>query len=94
MEKENNTSNLLTNLKSLVKTYIVHDNLLRIIAAYEAKSDAKVGDPCVLTLYGYRSPTSTQVHFRQEFNATWDPDNQNWDDEAPTLPSPVVDPVP
>jgi len=95
-EQENNTSNLLTNLKSLVKTYLIHDANSRIIAAYEAKHDAVVGDQCVLTRYGYRvngSGISTQVRYRQETNAAWDPDDQGWDNSlaAHPLPSPVVD---
>lgn len=93
---ENNQANLLTNLKSLVKTYLIHDSNSRIIAAYEAKHDAKVGEPCVLTRYAYRvsgSGVSSQVRYRQEDNATWDPDDQSWDDSLSTspLPNPLVD---
>ncbi len=46
MSEENTTSNLLTNLKSLVKTYLVHDTESRIIAAYEAKAETKSGETC------------------------------------------------
>jgi hypothetical protein len=95
-EVENKTSNLLTNLKSLVKTYVIHDANGRIIAAYEAKDDAISGDPCVLTRYGYRegASLSTQVKYRREYNATWDPDNQGWDNSLASfpLPSPIIDP--
>ena len=86
-------SNLLTNLKSIVKTYLVHDALGRIIASYEAKSAAVSGEPCVKTVYDYRGPASTQIQFRQEFNSTWDPDDQGWD-RAIVLPDPLVDPAP
>lgn len=90
---ENQEANLLTNLKSLIKTYLIHDGQGRIIAAYEAKSTAVVGEPCVLTRYSYRGVATTNIRFRQEFNSTWDPDNQGWDDEllSSPMPSPTVD---
>jgi hypothetical protein len=95
---ENNQANLLTNLKSLVKTYLIHDGQGRIIAAYEAKHDAKVGDPCVLTLYSYRGAATTSIRSRREENSTWDADGQNWDAEIEdiksSLPNPLVDPNP
>lgn len=96
-EVENETSNLLTNLKSLVKTYLIHDGSGRIAAAYEAKASAKSGDPCVLTVYGYRSAGTTSVRFRKEYNAFWDPDDEGWDNGdaiVASLPSPLVDPTP
>jgi len=94
-EKENDTSNLLTNLKSLIKTYLIHDGQGRIIASYEAKTEAESGDPCVLTVYAYRGGSSTSIRYRKETNATWDPDNEGWDaDNVVSLPNPVVDPTP
>ena len=95
---ENTTSHLLTNLKELVKTYVIHDGQGRIIAAYEAKASAQSGEPCLLTRYGYRegASTSSQVRYRIESNATWDPDDQGWDANSLTnfpLPNPVVDPA-
>lgn len=97
-EIENTTSNLLTNLKSLIKTYLIHDTQGRIVAAYEAKSSAESGDPCVLTLYAYRDAATTNIRSRREENATWDPDSENWDSvidvTKAALPSPVVDPTP
>ncbi len=95
-EPENQTAHILTTQHSLTKTYVIHDNNSRIIAAYEAKTEAKVGDPCMVTRFAYRvngSGVSTQIRFNKEANAVWDPDNQSWDDSLSTspLPSPLVD---
>lgn len=96
-EKENQTSNLKTVLEGLTKTYVIHDAQNRIIAAYEAKTDATQGEPCMLTRFAYRqsgSGVSSQVRMQKEENAFWDPDDEGWDNSLSTspLPSPVVDP--
>lgn len=95
LEKENQTSNLKTVLEGLTKTYLIHDSNNRIIAAYEAKTDAKPGEPCMLTRFAYRqgSGVSSQIRFNKEENAFWDPENNGWDDELSTspLPSPLED---
>lgn len=97
-ELENTTSNLLTNLKSLVKTYLIHDTQGRIIASYEARANAASGEPCVLTLYSYRDAATTNIRSRREENSVWDQDNQNWDADIDaikaSLPNPIVDPTP
>jgi len=94
---ENTTSNLLTNLKGYLKTYLIHDASGRIIASYEAKASAKVNDTCILTVYEYRGAGTSQIKFRHESNGKWDPDSQGWDTSAAlilALPSPLVDPAP
>tara|TARA_R110002020_G_scaffold104880_1_gene245010 strand:+ start:187 stop:477 length:291 start_codon:yes stop_codon:yes gene_type:complete len=91
-EKENNTSVLLSNLKGLVKQYVIYDAQTRLIASYTAPIDVVPGKPCVETRYGFRNGTSNDVLIRKEKNSVWDPDNQNWDDDAllAPLPSPLV----
>lgn len=91
-ETENNTSRLKTSAHELLKVYLIHDGDDRIIAAYEAPVKAVSGDPCVLTRYGYRGANTTQIRFRREYNATWDPNDESWDDNIETLPNPAVDP--
>lgn len=94
-EKENQTSNLRTILEGLTKTYLIHDSNNRIIAAYEAKTEAESGDPCMLTRFSYRqgASISSQVRFTKEENSFWDPENNGWDNELSNspLPSPLED---
>lgn len=96
MSETSKTANLLTNLKQLRKTYIVHDASGRILATYEAKEEAKQGEPCLLTVYSYRGANTSNIRTHKEYNATWDPDDQGWDTEIEnafnSIPSPVVDP--
>lgn len=94
-EKENDSSQLLSHLKGLVKQYLVYDTSARVIASYVAPLHTKPGQPCVETRYGFRSSTSSDIAVRKERNAIWDPDNQNWDDEAllASLPNPLVSPT-
>lgn len=96
-EQENQTSNLKTVMEGLTKTYLVHDGSNRIIAAYEAKTEAKQGEPCMLTRFSYRqgSGVSSQVRFTKEENAVWDPNDEGWDNELDNspLPNPVLDPA-
>lgn len=91
------TAGLITNLHQLRKTYIIHDVLGRISAVYEAKEAAEVGEPCILTVYSYRSVTTSNVRTQKEYNSVWDPDNQDWDADiqaaVDALPSPLKDPV-
>ena len=91
-EIENATSQLLSNLKGLVKQYVIYDAQLRLIASYTAPINSASGDPCVRTRYGFRSPTSNDVLVRREDNAFWDPDAENWDNDSllATLPIPLV----
>lgn len=91
-EEENKTSQLLSHLKGLVKQYLVYDNLGRVIASYTAPIGTAVGKPCVETRYGFRNASSSDITVRKERNAVWDPDSQDWDNDAllATLPSPLV----
>lgn len=94
-ETENKTSNLKTVLEGLTKTYLIHDANNRIIAAYEAKTDAKVGEPCMVTRFSYRQGVgvSSQTRYSKEENAFWDPENRGWDNELASspLPTPLED---
>lgn len=91
-EVENKTSQLLSHLKGLVKQYLIYDNQGRVMASYVAPIDVAPGKPCVRTRYAFRNATSTDIISRKEENAAWDPDDQNWDDDAQfgTLPTPLV----
>lgn len=93
-ELENKTSQLLSHLKGLVKQYLIFDATGRLIASYTAPIDVVPGKPCVETRYGFRNGTSSDVLIRKEGNGVWDPDGQNWDDNAllSPLPSPLVSP--
>ena len=95
MAQENQTSNLKTTLESLTKTYVVYDGNNRVIAAFEAKTEARPGDPCMLTRFSYRqgSGVSGQTRFSKEENAIWDPSDQGWDNELrhSPLPNPLRD---
>ena len=90
-EQENKTSVLLSNLKGLVKQYVIYDAEARLIASYTAPIDVEPGKPCVETRYGFRNAGTNDVLIRKERNAVWDPDNQNWDDDA--LLAPLPDPL-
>jgi hypothetical protein len=94
-EQPNKTSALLSTLKETTKMYAIFDAGGRIIATYHAPEDtAQGGQPCVVTRYGYRNASSSDILKSVESNGIWDPDNQGWDDEAllETLPDPLVNP--
>lgn len=93
-ETENNTSQLLSHLKGLVKQYLVYDSQGRVSASYVAPIGVEPGRPCVRTRYAFKNATSSDIIARIEENSVWDPDNQGWDTGQPTgfgsLPSPLV----
>ncbi len=62
---------LKTLVNELRKTYVVLDGSNRITFAYEAKTDAKHGDPCMVTEYRYSGLTSFVIGVK-ETQGTWD----------------------
>ena len=70
------TELLKSHEKSQVKQHTVYDAAGRAQFVFTADIKANDGDPCLVTEYVYRSPTSTQIYKRQErvylWKAIWD----------------------
>lgn len=75
-EVKTKTELLKTQKEEQVKQHIIHDLQDRPILVFTAAIHAEEGDPCLVTEYVYRNPTSTQVFARQErvykWKAAWD----------------------
>lgn len=67
--------NLRTNALENIKQHFVYDVSNRMTDVYEARANARNGDPCLRTTYTYVS-TSTRVQAMKETDATWD---SSWD---------------
>jgi hypothetical protein len=81
----NKTSLLKSHNVEQVKQHIVHDSLDRPVLVFTTYIEAANNDPCLVTEYVYRSPTSTQVRSRQERVGKW---NTAW--EAAFIYDPAV----
>jgi hypothetical protein len=56
----------------MTKTYVTLDGSDRIVYSYTARTDAAHGDPCLVTQYAYKSPVSTIIIKRKEYEDVWD----------------------
>lgn len=74
-EVENQTSQLLTELKGFVKQYIKLDAQGRSAEVYTAAANAIAGSRCSVTKYGYAGPASTAIITRKEVMGIWNPTN-------------------
>jgi hypothetical protein len=63
---------LKTHLYETVKNYVVYDGQNRQWKVYTAKSDAKDGEPCIVTEYIYTGPAATTLKGTKEASAIWD----------------------
>lgn len=68
---QNRTSLLKSQLHELSKTYILLDGEDRPWKIYSARTDAKDGDPCLITIYEYKDATSTIIIKRKEDDDIW-----------------------
>jgi hypothetical protein len=67
----NRTSLLKAHLHELTKSYIELDGQERPFKIYSAHTDARDGEPCLVTIYEYASPTSTVIIKRKEDEDVW-----------------------
>lgn len=65
------TALLTTGLHEYVKQKMIYDDGGRLIAVYEARTDAADGEPALLTTYTYYGP-SNRVDVMREVEAVWD----------------------
>jgi hypothetical protein len=65
------TALLTTGFHEYVKQKFVYDESGRMIAVYEARSEAKHGEPALLTTYQYQG-ASNRVDVMKESESVWD----------------------
>lgn len=65
-------SQLKTLLNELTKSFIEYDGQGRMFKVYQARTDAVDGEDCLVTIYNYVSPSSTQIKNFKEDIAQWD----------------------
>jgi hypothetical protein len=65
------TALLTTGLHEYVKQKMLYDASGRLVAVYEARTDATDGEPALLTTYTYYG-TSNRVDVMKEAEASWD----------------------
>jgi len=75
MAANNDNGQLVVGFREPVKTYAVYDGSGRLEELYEARANARNGDPCFKTEYAYDGATSRVIKM-QESNSTWD---SSWD---------------
>lgn len=66
----NKNEHLKTNAHEYIKSFITYDELSRMEYVYEARANAKHGEPCMRTQYTYDS-TSTRIVKMLEVETTW-----------------------
>lgn len=81
----NKTSLLKSHKAEQVKQHLVYDANGRPVLVFTAYIETRNDEPCMVTEYTYRSPTSTQVVNRQERVGKW---NSAW--EAGFIYNPTV----
>lgn len=65
------TALLTTGLHEYVKQKMIYDDGGRLIAVYEARTEATGGEPALLTTYTYYG-TSNRVDVMKEEESVWD----------------------